>query len=375
MADHKLIGKNYQTPDLVAKVTGKARYAEDWRAEGMLFAKLLLSPRPHARVTAIDASRALAMPGVHAVLTYEDLPKPAPPAGPAPAAGAAPSAAAAGGVPAAGAAQNQQNQRAANAPPTGPGAAAAPGTPPSAAAVPPPQQAPQTPPIAPELALAQEAMYEGEPILAVAADSEELAAAAIEQIRVTFAPHDFCVDPLDSLRPGSPNARLDGNVFVGGEVKTIKWTADQYERAKNGTFPTDAEAGVTTVWGDVEKGFAEAAVIVEHTQYQQSTSHQPLESRTAMAYSTKPSSCSPLATIRWKRAARWLTGRTASCICTARRRACRALSHRSPAGSASLQPTLSSSASTAAADSAARFRALRPWRFPRCCRRSSMAAR
>ena len=48
---HKLIGKNYTTPDLVAKVTGKAKYAEDFRAEGMLFAKLLLSPMPHARVT------------------------------------------------------------------------------------------------------------------------------------------------------------------------------------------------------------------------------------------------------------------------------------------------------------------------------------
>ena len=42
--NYKLIGKNYPTPDLVAKVTGKAKYAEDYRAEGMLFAKLLLSP-------------------------------------------------------------------------------------------------------------------------------------------------------------------------------------------------------------------------------------------------------------------------------------------------------------------------------------------
>jgi len=64
MADYKLIGKNYVTPDLVAKVTGKARYAEDYRAEGMLFCKLLLSPRPHARITRIDTSAALAMPGV-----------------------------------------------------------------------------------------------------------------------------------------------------------------------------------------------------------------------------------------------------------------------------------------------------------------------
>ncbi|HTF43730.1 MAG TPA: hypothetical protein VK641_07530, partial [Terriglobales bacterium] len=48
-AGHKLIGKNYQTPDLYAKVTGNAKYAEDFRAEGMLFCKLLLSPMPHAR--------------------------------------------------------------------------------------------------------------------------------------------------------------------------------------------------------------------------------------------------------------------------------------------------------------------------------------
>ena len=53
MAD-KLIGQNYTPPDLIAKVTGKARYAEDYRADGMLFCKLLLSPMPHARVLGID---------------------------------------------------------------------------------------------------------------------------------------------------------------------------------------------------------------------------------------------------------------------------------------------------------------------------------
>ena len=56
MADNKLVGQNYTTPDLVAKVTGKAKYAEDFRADGMLFAKLLLSPMPHARVLHIDTS-------------------------------------------------------------------------------------------------------------------------------------------------------------------------------------------------------------------------------------------------------------------------------------------------------------------------------
>ncbi len=55
--NYKYIGHNYTTPDLVAKVTGKARYAEDYRAEGMLFVKLLLSPMPHARVVNVDDRR------------------------------------------------------------------------------------------------------------------------------------------------------------------------------------------------------------------------------------------------------------------------------------------------------------------------------
>ena len=53
---YKLIGKNYTTPDLLAKVTGRSKYAEDYRADGMLFCKLLLSPMPHARVRKIDAT-------------------------------------------------------------------------------------------------------------------------------------------------------------------------------------------------------------------------------------------------------------------------------------------------------------------------------
>ena len=54
-------GTDYTPQDHIAKVTGRARYAEDWRAEGMLFAKSLLSPMPHARVRSIDASEAQAI--------------------------------------------------------------------------------------------------------------------------------------------------------------------------------------------------------------------------------------------------------------------------------------------------------------------------
>ena len=70
----KVFGQNYTTPDLVAKVTGKARYAEDYRVDGMLFAKLLCSSMPHAKVTRLDYSKAMAMPGVKAIVTDDDLP-------------------------------------------------------------------------------------------------------------------------------------------------------------------------------------------------------------------------------------------------------------------------------------------------------------
>ena len=67
-----LIGKDFVPPDVRAKVTGRARYAEDFRAEGMVFAKLLTSPMPHARINGIDASEALSMEGVLGILTAED---------------------------------------------------------------------------------------------------------------------------------------------------------------------------------------------------------------------------------------------------------------------------------------------------------------
>ena len=74
MPDGKLVGTNYIPPDHVAKVTGRAKYAEDFRADGMLFTKLLLSPMPHAKVARLDTSAALALPGVKAILTADDLP-------------------------------------------------------------------------------------------------------------------------------------------------------------------------------------------------------------------------------------------------------------------------------------------------------------
>jgi xanthine dehydrogenase molybdenum-binding subunit len=69
----RLIGRDFTPPDVQAKVTGKAKYSEDFRVEGMVFCRILLSPMPHARVTRLDVSAALEMEGVLGVLTADDV--------------------------------------------------------------------------------------------------------------------------------------------------------------------------------------------------------------------------------------------------------------------------------------------------------------
>jgi carbon-monoxide dehydrogenase large subunit len=56
------------------KVTGRAKYSADIAPSNVLWAKNVRSPHPHARIVSIDASRALRVPGVHAVLTANDFP-------------------------------------------------------------------------------------------------------------------------------------------------------------------------------------------------------------------------------------------------------------------------------------------------------------
>ena len=219
VADYKLLGKDYVPPDLIAKVTGKAKYAEDFRAEGMLFAKLLVCPMPHARVRRVDVSKALQMEGVEAVLTADELPD-------------------VGG------------------------------------------------PLS-ERALTDEPLYEGAPILAVAAVDETTAAEAIERIEIDLQPLPFVVDPLDSLRPGGANARSEGNIvaLVDGEIRmqTLKWSPEVLAAADEDQLPL----GETTAgWsdGDVENGLAEAAFVLDETVVHQSLTHHPLEPRSCMAY-------------------------------------------------------------------------------------------
>jgi len=232
---HKLIGKNYATPDLYAKVTGQAKYAEDFRAEGMLFCKLLLSPMPHARVKHIHTKAALAMPGVKGILAADDLPAPAD--------------------------TLTDNGTVIKASKWG------------------------------ERGLTNEPVYQGEPILAVAAVDELTAAEAIEKIELDLEPLTFVTDPLDTLRPGGPNPRTDGNVWVrpsgqnaGPPVVTeLKWTKADFAELNNGRLPMGKTPDEWN-YGDLESGFKNAALVLDETFVTPDTSHQTLETRSALAY-------------------------------------------------------------------------------------------
>ncbi|MCK6449052.1 MAG: molybdopterin-dependent oxidoreductase [Planctomycetes bacterium] len=72
--DFRIVGSPKRKIDGLAKATGSAVYADDVVLPGMLHAKTLRSPLAHARIVSIDASAALALPGVHAVITGRDLP-------------------------------------------------------------------------------------------------------------------------------------------------------------------------------------------------------------------------------------------------------------------------------------------------------------
>jgi 4-hydroxybenzoyl-CoA reductase alpha subunit len=75
-AELRVVGKALRKVDATAKVTGATKFADDLFLPRMLYAKLLRSPHPHARIVSIEASQAAALPGVKAVLTGKDLPIP-----------------------------------------------------------------------------------------------------------------------------------------------------------------------------------------------------------------------------------------------------------------------------------------------------------
>jgi carbon-monoxide dehydrogenase large subunit len=75
MVEFSVVGKSVPRVDAWEKVTGKARYSADLRLPGMLYAKILRSPYPHARILRVDTTKGKEMPGVRAFVTGKDVPE------------------------------------------------------------------------------------------------------------------------------------------------------------------------------------------------------------------------------------------------------------------------------------------------------------
>ena len=144
------VGESVLRPDAPAKTQGTFAFSSDLWMDGMLWGKTLRSPFPHARITHLDTSPALLVPGVHAVITNDDL----------------------WGSRTYGLEHHDQ------------------------------------PVFANEVAL-----FHGEPIAAVAADHPEIAARAVAAIKVEYDVLEPLSDPEVALRPETRDIHPDGNVF------------------------------------------------------------------------------------------------------------------------------------------------------------------
>jgi CO/xanthine dehydrogenase Mo-binding subunit len=158
--DLKVVGTRPVRPDGVDKVTGRAAFGADYTMPGMLWGKVKRSPHAHARIVKIDASKALALPGVKAVVTGNDFPDiPAEEAfvgeGPV----------------------NFRDQ-------------------------------------AYNVIARHKALYEGHAVAAVAAISESVADAALDLIDVTYEVLPFVIDVEDAMKPDAPI--LHDDLFTAG---------------------------------------------------------------------------------------------------------------------------------------------------------------
>ena len=158
-----------------------------------------------------------------------------------------------------------------------------------------------------ERGLTNEPLYQGEPILAVAAVDELTAAEAIEKIKIEFERLPFVIDPLEtpaSRRPEctSRRQRLGASACAGSEAgpaatastahrtEGLKWTEADFDEAKDGKLPMGkipevhdhgADGKVSSIpdpanswkYGDVDAGFKKAALVLDETFVTPDTSH------------------------------------------------------------------------------------------------------
>ena len=208
-----MIGKGFTMVDSRARVTGTLEYVLNFELPRMLHARILRSPYPHARVVRVDAYKAERLPGVAAVLTKDDL------------------------------IGDHLD------PYFG-------------------QVIRDTTPVALE-----KVRFVGEPVAAVAAVDEDLAAEALDLIEVEYQELPAVFDTEEALKPDAPLLHEGPRLFVPGRP-------DVEARSLAGTNIVHM---VKQRKGDVQQGFREADLIVENTFTQPAAQHLPLEPHLAVA--------------------------------------------------------------------------------------------
>ena len=223
--EYNVVGTRPIRHDGVDKVTGRARYSADINLPGLLYGKMLRSPHPHARIKSIDSTRALALPGVKAVVTSADLPQPA------------------------GRLADQTEGAMIN------------------------------PKFLSNNCLAgDKVLYKGHALAAVAATSQHIAEQALALINVDYEVLPFVIDVLDSMKEDAPvlHERLanvsDPNVRPGG-LRSDDDSGKSSNIANNFVFEM----------GDLDQGFSEADVVVEREFRTQSVHQGYLEPHSATA--------------------------------------------------------------------------------------------
>src|SRR6266487_4975401 len=193
------VGMSLPRQDGPDKVTGRARYAGDQVVPGMLYARLVLSPYAHARISNIDTSAALAVPGVVAVFTAETL----------------------------GMAQADPLSRV---------------------------QCPLA---------QQEVLWCGHPVAIVVGETEAIAEDGVAAVEVDYDPLPVVIDPEAAIRPDSPPTRSSPEIsaVAGGEAQAaVPLGGAAVEEEKRS--PNVSQAPPLKM-GDIEVGLREADVVVE----------------------------------------------------------------------------------------------------------------
>ncbi len=229
---YRLLGQSPVRPDGIDKVTGHADYGADIKLQGMLYAKLKTSPHAHAIIKKIDYSKALALPGVHAVVIGTDFPDPDD-----------------------------------TLVPSGPGTVA------------------RRYLIGNFMAVDKVTFY-GHPVAAVAATSWHIAEDALDLIEVEYEVLPAVTSALDAVKASAPI--IHPQIRTQEPLGAVKGEADENGMAETGEMgssekPSNVASHLQSVLGDVNKAFAEADIIVEG-DFHNDTAHQGyLEPHTATA--------------------------------------------------------------------------------------------